>query len=231
MSKKKHRVAQSESPSVLVGQPALLEKCRPILSGLLRDVQGLGFDENPRTGGEIEYLLSGQPVSFAIARGRYPVLPLLRTDNNTFWIGVSLRFVEELRHKRLKNVSLIFFEGLASDFEKRPLLRAEWDDWRGAHAQPHWHVYSMPDARASQVFEGADLPPQAFGVTTSFGGEDLQTSSGKILSLDKFHYAMSSLWHAGGLGSHWCELSEDALLKWLQGCIMYTEGQLRYISE
>jgi hypothetical protein len=213
--------------------PSVLEKCRLIFSGLLGDVYGLGFNENPLAGGETEYLLTGTPLSSGTARGQYPVLPLMRTENNTFWIGASLRFSTELHSKRLTSVSLLFFEGSATDSEKRPLLRAEWDSWESSHAQPHWHVYPpllSSDPQHAYGFGGGNLSPKEFGATSPFEREGLRISAGKSLSIDRFHYAMSTLWHSQGPNSHWSELSEEYLLKWLQGCVIYTQGQLKYIS-
>src|SRR3954447_14299096 len=91
---RKRRDARSKAAGIVVDRPGLiLDKCRSALGSLLRDVHGLGFNQKALAGGESEFLLSGSPLSFGAARGRYPVLPLLRTKTDIFWIGVSLRFI------------------------------------------------------------------------------------------------------------------------------------------
>lgn len=204
------------------------------MAKLFPDVQGFGFDITPRAGGEQECRVCGNPSSFGTARGRYPVLPFLRTEERTFWTGLSFRFVPELKDHRLQSVSLVVFEGLASDSEKRPLLRAEWDTWETSHAQPHWHVYRPSSIhgdvllRYREIIEGT-APIEEFR-SEPMRGRVVEKSSMRALELERFHYAMCAGWHDQGDNTHRWPLSESALSKWLEGCLSYTRGQLRYLA-
>jgi hypothetical protein len=183
----------------------------------------MGFHQQDLARGEREYLLVSEAQSRAKARNEYPALPLLATVDSAFWFAVALRFGPSLGRFQLKHVSILLFEGLASDPNKIPLVRAEWDeaDPSGSHAQPHWHVYSSALIKPEPMLfeETAEADPDRAG----------EEAAGSTLEGDRFHYAMSATWHLDG-GGHQSRLSEDKLLRWLPGCVRYTRDQLLYLS-
>jgi hypothetical protein len=229
------RKKQRQMAGVFVDRPRdVLDRCKNILAKSLSNPDSLSFEERGHVGGEREFLLRGVPYTTARARNHYPVALLLRTKDKTFWIAASFRFTPELRQLRLTSVSLLIFEGLATDSDKMPLLRAEWDDWDSEHAQPHWHVYSQqmqphPLIIESELFR-ENAPPQKFQPET-YKDATLKSSLAIAapLYIERFHYAMASSWHLKDASTHRCELSRDALLSWLTGCISYTRNQLQYI--
>ena len=181
----------------------------------------MSFRKEDYARGEREYLLVSDGQAWARARSLYPVLPLLTTDDAAFWFAVALRFGSSLGRFQLKHASILIFKGFPADPDKTPLVRAEWDeaDPAGPHAQPHWHVYPSALARP----EAASF--EAIKALEGAAGEP----AGRTLEGERFHYAMSAAWHLDG-GSHQSRLSEDGLLKWLPGCVLYTRNQLVYLS-
>jgi hypothetical protein len=215
----------------LVDDPRpLLARCKRVLEAGLPKAGKMGFNMQGHARGESEYLLNSDAQSWARARNQYPVLPLLTTVGSAFWFAVALRFGPALGRFQLKHVSVLIFEGLASDPNKAPLVRAEWDetDITGPHAQPHWHVYPSALTRLEPAsFEDVAEAPASLDETAL--DETAEESQRRRLEGERFHYAMSATWHLDG-GGHQSRLSEDELLRWLPGCILYSQGQLAYLS-
>jgi hypothetical protein len=209
-------------------------KFRPLLQSFLPDATAVAFTNAPLANNESEFQMTGVSATTAIARNRYSVLPLLTTKKSRFWFAVVFRFKAGLRDSRLINVSVVVFEGEAVNQYKTPLLRAEWDEWidTSKHAQPHWHVYSSTvDTLVSSNDFVAGSENKAL---EDFGEEKLDPSgptlSSSWLDADHFHFAMAAQWHSETTESHQVQLSEDGLLKWIEGCIVYTRDQLIYLS-
>jgi hypothetical protein len=198
---------------------------------------------------------------------KYDIVPLLAVETDTYWLNLSLTFLpkfgqskKEISPKEFQfsGASIRIFKGLATEYRKEPLFRAEWDLLKkdNNHAQPHWHVYKSFQARDSDIKsidfesliessevqdfgevavdfnageEGDDFPPEN---TEEAYLEDNQeiTRESEWDSATKFHFAMASQWHLPG-GTHRFVLAQDALLySWLTGCILYIKEQLLYVS-
>lgn len=212
--------------ALLVDDPVpLLQRCKRALEKALPDAGRMGFNRRDYARGEREYLLVSELHSRARARDDYPVLPLLTTEDATFWLAVAFRFGPFLGSYQLKHVSILIFEGLAADAGKTPLVRAEWDeaDPAGPHAQPHWHVYpsALTKPEPLSFDDAADALADPDGAA--------EEPPGGRLEGERFHYAMAATWHLEE-NRHQCPLSEDKLLKWLPGCVLYTRSQLGYLS-
>lgn len=229
---RKSKRASVEEPGIVVEDSGpLLRKCKATFGRILSQTYGLGFEKNRHAGGENEYLLTGAPLSWGTARGRYPVFPFGQARDRSFWFGASLRFSQEILQWRLSNVSLLFFQGLATDPEKEPLLRAEWDTWESPHAQPHWHVYAplRRELEFRPAFE--QEPVREFGIGEPPAGiKTSRNQEAPAWNLERFHYAMAARWHIAEIGAHSCPISEESLLRWIEGCVSYTRNQLEHIS-
>lgn len=202
-----------------------IKECRRIVAQLLSR-RHLHIQDKERPRGR-RYLLCGVDATRAEVGDRtYEVIPFCRVGAKTYWLATSLDLVIDRGH-RLANVSLVVFEGEATDALKTPIMRAEWDseypDEANLHAQPHWHVYS------SQLAEPRPEERARFKPLTDakpFVPDDLKqhdTNSG-------FHFAMASQWHLAGRGSHRLELEAEELFKWLDGCLSYIRSQLLSLS-
>jgi hypothetical protein len=234
MKKPRRRKADKEtneepySSSVIVEKPEdFLKRCGPVLAEALTDIGRPSFDKRDYARGQREYVLVSKLQTRAQARESYPVVPLANTPQFNFWIAVAFRFFPYLGRYRLVHVSLIIFEGLAADANKKPLIRAEWDEAGGQadHAQPHWHVY--PAAMSTERrFEVRPTENRKFGPVQE-ENTDLQLVRG--WEGTGFHYAMAAHWDLAG-GSHRSSLTEDGLLRWLPNCISYTRSQLVYLD-
>ncbi|MFL6263762.1 MAG: hypothetical protein ACJ76Y_29055 [Thermoanaerobaculia bacterium] len=223
-----HKQAVEELSSIVVEEPEdFLKRCGPVLAESLKSVGRSNFDKRDYARGEREYVLVSALQSRGLAREYYPVVPLANTLRFSFWIAVAFRFSPYLSQYRLIHVSLIIFEGIAADANKKPLVRAEWDASSGQtdHAQPHWHVYPTttgPEGSFEARLEG--------GRKFVPGQED--DPSSELMSGWEgtgFHYAMAAHWDLIK-GSHRNSLTEDGLLRWLPSCISYTKNQLMYLD-
>lgn len=160
----------------------------------------------------------------------YYVIPFWRVGHRYYWLAASvdLAFQEKCY---LMSVSLVVFEGEATDNIKTPILRAEWDAIQESpqrakqrstpvvHAQPHWHVYPTA-AGTAEYAERAEPKFEA----------DIQVFSFPQRHRAKqFHFAMASQWHTNGMDSHALDLEVDSLLRWLEGCLTYIRSQLTYV--
>jgi hypothetical protein len=167
------------------------------------------------------YYFSSDDSSMAEAGDRfYVVVPFRNTETAKYWLGVSIDV--QVGHKcHLENVSLVVFEGDATNAVKAPAFRAEWDytdeSKENRHAQPHWHVYSVIDESVEGKENAFDPEPKV---------KDFKTAG---LGADRgFHFAMASQWHVSK-SSHTCHLDFDNVCKWLDGCVDYIRGQFDYL--
>ena len=150
----------------------------------------------------------------------YSVVPFYETEGMKYWIGI---YVDAMlgRNINLYGVSLVVFEGEASDRLKIPAFRAEWDytdpNQNQPHAQPHWHVYSVIDKSVEDMGGTFEPAPQ------------VKTFKAKSTDeIKQFHFAMGSQWHLQK-NSHICQLDFNNISAWLDGCINYIRGQFDYL--
>jgi hypothetical protein len=180
------------------------------------------------------YALRGDRASRAKTKKySYSVIPILRAPYGYFWLGGTLDLLYREGNYTIEQVSLVIFQGVATDEVKTPILRAEWDaiasDGRSKHAQPHWHVYSSP------LNNTIVLEYPKFSVETEvvdFSPEESTSLTGHVWERgDRFHFAMASKWHLDGVDAHQELLEQEKLLKWLEGCVGYIRAQLIYIFQ
>lgn len=212
----------------------LVNRCKRVIEHALA-AKKLGFNPLKASGNRTIYLLTGAGATSAEAKYKYSVVPFLALQSRLYWLAASLEFVFENKMHRLLSVSLLIFEGEATDDRKSALLRAEWarldKNSRVSHAQPHWHVY--PSRINREVYDDRT----EFKLKTdiqAFVPEAPAFESSNELDLEwdraeKFHFAMASRWHIDGKDAHQEEMQVDRLLKWLDGCIRYTRGQLEFL--
>jgi hypothetical protein len=200
-------------------------ECRKTLARTLHNVTYLAVHRDRPVSQVERYVFTCNGASRAEAGDRaYSVVPFYSAPHANYWLAASVDLAFKKRCY-LKSVSLVVFEGEASDNVKTPIMRAEWDSRQDDesplvhHAQPHWHVYSSTVGPAEYASEGgprfgADI--QAFSLSQRHKGKD-------------FHFAMASQWHVNGKGSHASDLEVDSLLQWLEGCLAYVREQLTYL--
>lgn len=203
----------------------VIDGCRGAFERILdRPAFGLVFRPEMIAGGVAAYYLSGPDAIPAYAGDRpYRVLPL--DDAPQYWVTCTLRFRSELLKARLVEVSIVFFQGGATD-PKQPILRAEWDCISyfsdTDHAQPHWHVYQAPATQR-------DLEIGPLGETETVRNlDDKPEPQVQLRSTDvggaNFHLAMASRWDQGG--PHRLPFTVDGVTGWVEGCVRYTRAQL-----
>ncbi len=218
------------------------DKLKPLLDNKLEFIQ---LSQSQK--GHIFALISKDSsglIAIDDRENRHPIVPLLLTISDTYWINISLTFLPLFGKSRQQNesqsfqfssISIRVFKGLKDDEKKQLLLRAEWDTLteENNHAQPHWHVYKS--------FQIRDLTPQTSDFESLIQPNDVKDFGKETNnSLDnqdendwdsstKFHFAMSSQWHDGG--THKVVLDQEKLLySWLVECVKYIKEQLQYIS-
>jgi hypothetical protein len=192
--------------------------------------------------------LHGPGATQAVAQYEYTVVPFLATQRARYWLAVSLDFHSPRgsRITYLTHVSLLIFEGLATDQRKRPILRAEWDckeDYlNDKHAQPHWHVYSSlvnreKEYSGSLAFDEVDSahdfsaqqasPAQDFLAEPDHGqAADQQAWLGGEL----FHFALAARWQLPISEPQNEKLDLLRLGNWIKRCLSYTLEQLIYVD-
>jgi len=211
------------------------KNCRKVIEEAL-GYKHLGFNERRVVPGNRKlYTLNGAEATQAEARYKYAVIPFFKSRAGIYWLAVSLEFEFQRGIYRIVNVSLLIFEGEATDNTKSALLRAEWacvqENDLALHAQPHWHVYP---SRITGEIAGNQT---AFTTETegrAFDPEALEIESHKGTAIkwdraEKFHFAMAARWHIEGKDAHQEEMQADGILKWLDGCIRYTWSQFAFL--
>lgn len=149
----------------------------------------------------------------------YSVIPFYETDTEMFWIGMSVD-IEMARSVSLRAVSIVIFNGNASDITKIPEFRAEWDYnsiHQNRHAQPHWQIFSIFRGSIQEFRKVFDAEPKIKDFKSKTVVEDKQ-----------FHFAMSAQWH-DSLNSNSCNLDFDNVCLWFEGCINYIRSQFNYL--
>jgi hypothetical protein len=241
MGKKRIKASPIQPPApsgvLLENLEGIVNKCKRVIEDALA-VKKLRFITQRVSGNRTVCLLTGEGAKRAEAKYKYSVIPFLALQSRLYWLAASLEFVFENRMYRLLSVSLLIFEGEATDDRKSALLRAEWacldEDTRAPHAQPHWHIY--PSRINREAYEDrtefklkTDIQPFApeAPVVESNNEFDIEWDRS-----EKFHFAMASRWHIVGFdekGAHQEEMQIDGLLKWLDGCIRYTRSQFEFL--
>jgi hypothetical protein len=200
--------------------PKEIQECRKCVAKIL-DRPGLFVTSEPLQPPCQRYFFSSEDGSMAEAGDRvYVVVPFWDTETAKYWLGVSVD-VQLGQKCHLENVSLVVFEGEASNAAKTPAFRAEWDytdeSQDNRHAQPHWHVYSVID-------ESVGLKDSVFDPEPNV--KDFEATS--LGANRRFHFAMASRWHESK-SSHTCHLDFDNVCTWLDGCVDYIRGQFKYL--
>ncbi|HYP38988.1 MAG TPA: hypothetical protein VEX13_01385 [Chloroflexia bacterium] len=227
--------------------------CRDAISRVLNQPQ---LDFSPvKYGRRTQVRLNGIGSSLAFAREQYNVVFFLKTRRVDYWLAASLEFDSPpgMSISHLVQVSLLVFEGLVTDEQKRPVLRAEWDckgDYlRSPHAQPHWHVYSSllnQESLSSNITFDASSPVQAFsGVEQSNDVKDFGLVSDDSRANDqdspiwpkgdRFHFAMAARWQLSSSEER-TELQNDVLDpsqlgNWIERCLSYIAKQLKHVDK
>jgi len=184
----------------------------------------LNFKAAARSTRVTRYSLSGPGQQKATAREAYSILPLCRSPETIYWVGITVNFQFSDSTHQLVDAGIVIFKGGAFEENKAPFLRAEWhcsdDQMQAIHAQPHWHVYHPP-----QQYPGAGF---AAGAPATFAPDDqANEEEGPEAQLMSFHFAMSAEWQRGEENSHVGAItSPTALGDWLSGCLSYIVGQL-----
>lgn len=159
--------------------------------------------------------------------GQFPVLILREpaAENDGVWLEVALDFKWLKSQCFVSHVSLKVYSG-ASPGSAALRFRGEWDHRMAArpHAQPHWNVEQQLDTPANL---GADAPwvsdsSQAPWSETATAPAELHPS----VNLSHFHFAMSASWQNDGASHSGSLADQDALVRWLTGCIAYIRDQV-----
>jgi len=267
---RKRSKAVSEIEFSVSDAQTVLRKCETCLK-LSLDKRPLKFIEVVRNSEKYIFslLASDSTGSFTTddRDKRHHVVPLLAVETDTYWLNLSLTFLPKFDQSKqetspkefqFSGASIRIFKGLATEYKKEPLFRAEWDLLKqdNNHAQPHWHVYKSFQTRdlntKAEDFKSLieSNKVQDFGeVVTDFNageqGDNFLTENTEVTDLKdnqeiiredewdsatKFHFAMASQWHIP-TGTHRVVLAQEALLySWLTGCIQYIKEQLFYVS-
>jgi hypothetical protein len=195
--------------------------CLPALRDLIRNAN-LGFTKTLRARNSVHFELTGAGQRTAVARDSYAVHPFLESAKDIYWVAVLLDFRFAASTHRLTSAGLIIFRGLANDDMKEPVLRAEWHcdpiDMSAGHAQPHWHVYQLPERTARTKFDAEET--KSFGTKPPVESTATQTQS--------FHFAMYADWQNGTTGCHAREIGNvQNLVSWIDGCLSYISAELK----
>lgn len=206
---------------------AFSKECRSVVAKAL-GIGGVSFSKPQRiVDNKLLCVLNGPGSTGARAKYSYRVVPIFNTLDKNLWLGASLEFQYRQGKTFLVAASVIVFEGEATDEEKIPLLRAEWELSETSpviHAQPHWHVYA------------GRINPQPSEVTFAEEAvEFFSETSNSEADLDHwenaqwFHFAMSSQWHTAHAQPIYADFDGIMTKNWLSGCIKYTMDQIRWL--
>lgn len=204
------------------------------------NIRNVGFSSQVIAGNKKVYALNSPLATLAEAKYPYHVVRFLDSDTQNYWLGLSLEMEFIKGEHFLSDISLLVFEGDATDNAKRALLRAEWsqprEKDRARHAQPHWHVYAnrFDEITIAQFLE-IDLArePKDFNPQIADQFPPRVTSTKTFSEWDrgeKFHFAMASRWHILDRNSHQENIQATQVLKWVDGCLSYTREQLKFLN-
>lgn len=203
------------------------KECRGTVASVLGN-KGISFCQPQNiANSRYLYVINGPGSTRAKDKYCYHVLPICNNLDRYLWLGASVELEYRQGKPYLVGASVIIFEGEASDSEKTPLLRAEWELSEAApvkHAQPHWHVYAgrINPLPRDEIFGDeaveflGDTPEDA---VESEGWEDAQW----------FHFAMSSQWHTNHSQPIYADFDSVMMNNWLSGCIKYTIEQIHFL--
>lgn len=203
-----------------------LKNCQKLLRKQMND-PSLEFHHKPRKASYGKELFQIHSSSSRSAQAKYPYDVTLLSPSPTanFWVAVTVEFARQHNGDwELYQVSIIIFEGSATDSEKMPILRAEWDalDSESKHAQPHWHVYTHgPQSSVNSRFDEIED-------VKSFGETQDTDVKGILEQTPKIHFAMASQWHDKASGSSSVDLTDECITYWIPSCVQYIKEQLAY---
>lgn len=206
---------------------AFTKECRSVVAIALGNT-GISFGK-PQSivDNKLLCVLNGPGSTGAKAKYSYRVVPIFNNFDKNLWLGASLEFQYRQGKTFLVAASVIVFEGEATDDEKIPLLRAEWELSETApakHAQPHWHVYA---GRINPLPSEVTFAEEAI----DFMGDTSKTDAeiGRWEDAQWFHFAMSSQWHTAQVQPIYADFDGVMMKNWLSGCIKYTIEQIRWL--
>ncbi len=231
MAQKSKKAAMGQ----LLDPDDFVKDCRKVIEKVL-GYRYLGFNEQRGVPGNRRlFTLNGAEATQAEAKYKYAVIPFFKSQSGIYWLAVSLEFEFQQGIYRIVNVSLLIFEGEATDNRKSALLRAEWacpqKNDLTRHAQPHWHIYP---SHINKESAGARTGFKADAEIQTFDPEalEIELHEGTVVEwerAEKFHFAMAARWHAEGNDAHQEEMQVDGILKWLDGCIKYIWSQFAFL--
>jgi len=177
------------------------------------------------------YILNGPLSTQAEADKRsYKTVPFFESETERFWLSALVEIEFQCKVSRLAKIGLLLFRGDATDTEKFPLLRAEWDipgviEGGEIHAQPHWHIYQssvdIETFKSEDDFERSSFASK--GIPAKYDSEWDEAK--------KFHFAMASRWLEKSRASHQELVVIDLIPKWMERCLTYIRGQLDYLHK
>ena len=159
--------------------------------------------------------------------GQFPVLTIREpaAESNGVWLEIALDFKWLKSLCYVSHVSLKIYSG-ASPGSAALRFRGEWDHRLAArpHAQPHWNMEPQSDALADL---GTDAPwvsesSQAPWSESATAPPERRPS----VDLSHFHFAMSATWQNDSASHSGSLTDQDALVRWLAGCIAYIRDQV-----
>ncbi len=162
--------------------------------------------------------------------GRFPVLQIREpSERDGVYLEAAIDYdrVQEMYY--LTHVSLKLFFGPAPGVAALK-FRAEWDPRAQAdtHAQPHWNIDAQIESQITQT--ATDFPPWVPVPTIApwVSATPHARSISKEFDMSHFHFAMSATWQSPS-AQHSAKIEDDdALVRWISGCISYIKDQLQH---
>ena len=162
--------------------------------------------------------------------------PVLRMHSDLRWLHVSIDLKCITKNRwQLEQISVGLLHGEASNSNKRPLLRAEWQNNTAGdasgHGQPHWHVLGAAGLEDVAPLRFAETVEQQSSSDFAKFLDDSTSDVHDSSDFAHFHYAMATGWHTRPSRSPGCSVEdEDSLVSWLDGCVRYIEHQLVHVA-
>lgn len=162
--------------------------------------------------------------------GRFPVLQIRApADRDGVYLETAIDYDWSQGRYYLTHVSLKLFFGPAPGASALK-FRAEWDPRSQAipHAQPHWNIDTQIEPQITQTQTGhppwVPEPISAPWVPV----DPLTQRNSTVIDLSHFHFAMSATWQSP-TAHHSAKIEDDdALVRWISGCISYIRDQLHH---
>jgi hypothetical protein len=174
--------------------------------------------------------LATNPAMLRDSGGRFPVLQIRApTERDGVYLETAIDYDWVQGRNYLTHVSLKLFFGPAPGAAALK-FRAEWDPRAQAHthAQPHWNIDTQIDPEIMETQE--DHPPWVPEPISAPWVPVVQLAhrNSPKIDLAHFHFAMSATWQTP-TAHHSAKIEDDdALVRWISGCISYIRDQLHH---